>query len=264
MSKRSASSALVAILFAIAAAFGFEDVTSAQDAIHPGSKVHSSDRSPVDVELVNQDQDVLHVRIPRSYLVRRSQWRGGRQDLVNLEARLPQMNAAPAIVAVTAGEGSEEYRRQRLQLANGVAITLFASRGDSQLARTSWHELREHEQVGFHSNVYRRVEDDVPGLERYREFLCSEKRSEPCRPFGRDHLVNTDRDAPFVLIICDTNLVKDVGYRAGCRAHSSFRRHQLGYTLRYDQLNRWKEFDSGVRRLLESFVVAGPQDRPAP
>jgi hypothetical protein len=112
------------------------------------------------------------------------------------------------------------------------------------------------------------VNDDYSGLWFYREMSCyspdeasgdaARARARECRDTYREHYLSRDTQRPTVKIDCDVTHLAILTYRLGCIAGTTYRGFRLSYVFRYSQLNRWSEFDSGVRQLLDRFVANAP------
>jgi hypothetical protein len=251
--------AVVMLLFAI----------RLRDVALPGMGTRTTSMVEVDVVLADREREQeIRLRLPQAYLVRARDRRGGDVESIRMEARMPNLGPAPASPDVVGGPGTPEYEQSLADFDNGVTFTLsnqYAYPPESQAELRSRYQQRfSQDSSSDQSYVFELVNPDYFGLRLYREFRCEDRdaefdplaRGRECRDMGREHYLSINRNRPVVLIECNASLRTTLGGALGCTARTSFRGFGLVYTLRDTQLNRWVEFDDGVRRLLSDFVTA--------
>jgi hypothetical protein len=164
----------------------------------------------------------MRLTVPKAYLVRAENWRGGNQEIVRIETRLPNLRPEPAMPEILGKPGSAEYQRTRADFANGVAISLSTQNVDPQHFATSVLEMLTNVHRISGAQKYEKLDSSFTGLQRFQELRCSAGRpllkeppTEGCESAFREHFLSLATDQPSVHIICDMALVKDVGFQAG-------------------------------------------------
>lgn len=219
----------------------------------------AADTEAIDITLPDDvTKAPLRVRIPRSYLTNANAWRGGKQSLVAIDTRLPEMKPGDSDPPVLGEPGTPIYASSLAEFNNGVNIKLdkahVAVKGARQriLNRlTSRTRAAEGELTTFNL-----ADDRYFGLQRYKEVNCTETLPISCSDTFTEEFLSKDPAIPPVHIICRLEDASQVNYRQVCEAQTSYRDHSLSYVFRYSQLSRWQEFDTAVRGMLDGFVVS--------
>jgi hypothetical protein len=223
------------------------------EAILPGmNSARTTSMEPADLLLRDPDDETeLRLRIPKAYMTRAENWRGGAQQFIWIETALPQLQPAAAASS----------------LNNGVYITLQNERADwaGDSARERWLKTYSVDRHSGSYVAYELVNQDEFGLTFYKSLACRPPEpaganavAEPqwqCHDSHREYYVSNEGD-PVVHISCHAENTSGAGLeRVGCQARTSFRGFTLSYVFRSTELSRWQEFDSAVRRLLGNFLV---------
>lgn len=216
----------------------------------------------------------LRLTIPQAYLVRGRDRRGGTLESFRIETRLPDLAPAPALPEIVGSPGSVERTKSETAFNDSLSLSV-----GNQFVEPNWEtgQTRENWLARFSADsnsgravVFELVNEDYSGLWFYRELSCGSSgdasgdtapdQARECRDTYREHYLSRDAQRPTVKIDCDVAHLAILTYRLGCTAHTTYRGFRLSYGFRYSQLNRWSEFDSGIRQLLDGFVTnSSPQ-----
>jgi hypothetical protein len=264
---------LVVIVVAVAiGGFGIQRlftryVRTMTDAALPGwSSARTTSMERVTVSLFDARTDTeLTLSVPKAYMVRGENWSGGRQEIIRIETRLPDLLPAEATPQVVGERGSAEYGRSMTEFTNGIVMSLGNSYSDP--GRGTHERLRQRFSRNTRSGSHEAFElvDEDEFLSHYREFSCQPSQTNgdaeaddanmTCREAFQDDYISRDETRPSAQVICPVWNLPSLTYRLGCTAYTSYRGFSLNYVFRYTELHRWQEFDSGVRQLLEKFAV---------
>jgi hypothetical protein len=238
------------------------------ERILPGAnRAHTTNMQPVDLLLLDVEKGgVLRLRVPKAYLTKASTWSGGKQRFISMETQLPALQPTPAIPPPPLPD-SPEYARWLAESNEGIYITLentYVSSSASDI-RERWLKSYAVDRNRGSPNAYELISDAPPGLVGYKALACSNleytatgsvaETEWKCQDASREDYVSKEGD-PTVHFFCNMNGATGIWRaRMGCQVDTTFHGLALRYIFRHSQLDRWQEFDSGVRRLLESFVV---------
>ncbi len=205
----------------------------------------------------------LILSVPKAYMVR---WPLARnpKGAIRIETRFPELEPAEATPRLVGEPGSSEYARSMEEIRNGVAIRI----DNAYVDPTAGAHERQRERFSGNTrssgnyDAYELVDADAFGLLHYSTFFCQPSRLDGdqgggrtawnCRETYEDNYLN--RDAT-VHIVCNVWNLPALAFKFECTAQTWYRGFQMTYVFRHSELERWQEFDSGVRRLLDSFVV---------
>jgi hypothetical protein len=177
---------------------------------------------------------------------------------------LPALNATPASSSPPLPD-SPQYERWLAESNEGIYI--FLQNDYAQLSAATMRErlLTKYsvDRNSRHTIAYESISDEA-GLAGYKSLACRPLASSNtdasidqqwgCEDTYREYYVSKDGD-PIVHIICGMTSATGIWRaRRECSAMTLFRGFLLKYSFRQSQLSRWQEFDSGVRKLLESFM----------
>lgn len=237
------------------------------EAIYPpASKSRSSSMELVDIALDNDvTRKTLRLRVPKAYMVRAENWRGGKQRYITIETQLPDMKPAPAFPKIEGAPGSKEQEDSIRRFKNGVTLDLWSGNANVDVAKRNIlaRLSNERRRVGAPTK-YMEKSSGIEGLRRFDEWACRQAEStttnktagreqEDCRDWFYEHYFGVT-DGAYFYAICPVWDKPTLGFRLGCQVKSTFRTHGLDYGLRYSELHRWREFDGKIRELLDSFV----------
>lgn len=203
----------------------------------------------MDIEL-RSGSGVTRLRIPKAYLTLRPNWGGGRQDVVVLEAVLPDMRPL------------SESRLQSLEPASArrelkgdegpespISIRL---KGSSR----NWMTNRIRQQVAEDWEFQRVTED---GLSLYYEVQRNPdgtlfNPNKPDELKERQLVAPAEDGRPMVHFACPPTSKPYDSWR--CSAHSHLGDSlYLEYSFEQDHLAQWHEIDRKVRELVTSVIV---------
>jgi hypothetical protein len=114
----------------------------------------------------------LRLEIPKAYLVRRRDWRGGYQESVHLQTRWPEMVPAPAIPPGGVNLKGEGDPRQLELFDRGLSIYLEQDVTDPAETYKAIHARLTNVGRRPTSTKYQPLISDSPGFDRYRERHC--------------------------------------------------------------------------------------------
>jgi hypothetical protein len=227
--------------------------------------------APVDVTLRDSERRAeLRLRIPQAYMVRGRDRSGGTLDSLNIETRLPDLAPASATPEVAGSPLSAEYERSFAELNNGIALYLSNDFVESDWTagtpRSNWLNRLSADRNSARAVAFELANEDYSGLWFYRELSCpsssdsavrdtTRTQARECRDTYREHYLSKDEARPTVKIDCDVRHLPTLTYRLGCTAATTYRGFQITYVFRHSQLNRWSEFDTGIRQLLDGFAA---------
>lgn len=214
------------------AAYVFQRVT------YSSNSGFSTDMQPVELTLYDKStQAQLDLRVPKAYLTDARNWRGGKQQQVEIQAMLADMRPRALVEQEDGATGNARRDVLREMVYIALEPGIYEDSPAEALLRTSGHTSRQSDQYG---------------LQRYRDVECT-GRSDDCRVIGYDE-VFLGSDAPEkVYIRCARpDIVRD----GGCYASTIFRSRLLRYTFQRSKLPQWRDIDGRARKLLEGFVVA--------
>lgn len=246
-----------------------------QGAIFPGFSSRTTSMALVDVALRDTEPSAeLKLTIPQAYMVRGRDRRGGTLESVRIETRLPELAPAPALPRIEGSPGSLAYAKSLEAFNNSLVLTLgnevIEPNWETGITRENWLAMFSADANSGRAVAFELVNEDYSGLWFYRELSCNSSddaardappaQARQCRDTYRQHYLSKDTERPTVHIDCDVAHLSTLTYRLGCVASTSYRGFRLTYVFRYSQLNRWSEFDSGIRQLLDGLVTnARPQ-----
>lgn len=194
---------------------------------------HTRSTDTVAIELQNPKASI-HLRIPKAYLIFKPNWNGGRQDFVDLEAALPDLN--PAVLD----------RREVVPVEDLVLIKLQVSipGGTTNFVHKTIQELR-------------RDEEDAGFMWYYDKSIFGPNGIPHIGPADEEYAVPLDQDAdPHIFFRC---VPPEAGRQVGCTAFTELHSTDaasvsLEYHIRRSELGRWREIDPAVRKLVASFI----------
>lgn len=235
-------------------------------SVVPGAQIgRTSSTEFVELAVVASTGESLKLRLPKSYLVLRENWKGGPQTAIWIEAALPEMKPARAIPKLVGSLGSPEYERSLTAMNNGVWLSLESQGRDIARALGNIRRnLTNTERVHGTPRAFEMAADTRYGLQPFREKRCwlvQEQRPgagvslEHCVDNLSDHYLPASGDDPPVYIVCDLSIAGYLGPRVGCDVTAEYRGFALTYRFKESQLNRWREFDEAVRGMLDELVV---------
>jgi len=273
--------AWVSVGFAAAAAIGVVLLFTwylplFRDAVLPGSgQTRTTSLELVGITLRDAEPRAeLQLMIPQAYLVRGQDRRGGALESLKIETRLPDLTPAPFRPEIVGSSGSLERTKSETVFNNSLSLwvgTEFVEpHWETGTTRENWLARFSADANSGRAVAFELVNEDYSGLWFYRELSCGSSedasgdtapaRARQCRDTYREHYLSRDAQRPTVKIDCDVAHLAILTYRLGCTAHTTYRGFRLSYVFRYSQLNRWSEFDSGIRQLLDGFVTnSSPQ-----
>lgn len=242
---------LILLLFAIGSLVNFFGQSLLTSIGIPGAKT-----KPVILFLEDKaSRRTLTMRIPKSYLIYKQNWRGGRQNHILITSRLPDMMPRPSTFQIEVKPDSVQYQEALEKLKNGVLIHLSGNLLVSNYEENRFESLKKRAKL---------ISTDVHGLMHFRRQICSEQPNDPktildpkpnpCVYVGNDEfispLIQTEVNVRLVCTPVDQNPL------GGCQAHVRYRDRPLKFTFRRTELHRWKEFLIKVSELLDSFVIS--------
>ena len=245
------------------------------DAILPGlGSTRTTSMALVDVTLRDTLPSAeLRLKIPQAYMVRARDRRGGRLESLRVETRLPELTPAPASPQITGSPGSLERDDSLAAFNDSLALTLGNEFVEPDwrtgTTRENWLARFSADPSSGHAVAFELVAEDYSGLLSYKGLSCESRdgvrpdtvpfrRASECRDAYLEYYLSKDEERPTVLIDCDVRHLATLTFRLGCTARTTYRGFRLSYLIRRTQVHRWREFDSGVRRLLDSFVTSAP------
>jgi hypothetical protein len=188
----------------------------------------TTDMDSVDIRLSGQGGSVS-LRIPKAYLDWKKNWDGGDQDFISMEASLPDM------VPLTRDP------RPVVKSKDRVLITLDWSYN-----------------FGIGRSIDQRVERDLSVVHSDGDLIWLrahdfKDRQGNLRPSVDEEDYALHEKDPKVLLSC---LPYKFGPDVGCHISTDITdRVRANYIIRRSELYRWKEIDSRVRALIQSFVI---------
>lgn len=242
------------------------------EAILPGmNSARTTSMEPVALILRDsEDNQELRLRVPKAYLTKAQNWRGGSQRFIWIETALPALNPTPA-VSTPPRPDSPEYSRWLADSDGGIYIVIenAYSRLPASVVRERWLKNYAVDRNSRANVAYELISDHEFGLAGYRSLACHPRAPSTDQPVGEqewqcqkgdsEYYVSNEGDPP-VHIVCHLDGATGIWQaRRGCQVYTSFGGFTLRYIFRRTQLSRWQEFDSGVRKLLESFLVSEAQ-----
>jgi len=242
-------------------------------------------KKPLDIKWTNLDtRNQLRLRIPADYVSRiytqdenapdaSSYIRHGGIEIISLEFYLPDLKprvgGANSLGIVRTD--SPAYPKYLEEMTRQILVDLSA-RGDisPEKYRIAQYENIKYELKQKHG-IYRLP--DFHGLEHYRYKICDtpeekakllktplvdDTAPEGCWDGDNDEIFisQTDTNGGYYLCARHNN-----NPNVGCRAYVSFDGWAMQYAFRKSQLANWKEIDSAVRQVLNSFRKDGNADQ---
>ena len=228
----------------------------------PAATVRTSSTEIVNITLRRDMADAgMKLRIPKAFLVSDENWRGGDQEIVVIETRLPDLLPSPYSFTEPHRD-SAEYKNYLSRLRNSLKITLSAAGAEIPQGMPRHRKrLTQSESFAGSRSKYELISPDHYGLERYREYSCYNEVSrtgtadtEHCLDTFREHYLPSADDKATVSIICNVEpmALKSPGF--GCQAYGEFSGRAVNYIFRLSEIPRWREFNDGVHALLKRFT----------
>lgn len=197
-------------------------------------------RTSVDLTLIDErriGKPSITYRIPQGYLTSKKLKKGGVvSNRITIQTGLPDMQPRKAKTKIVGEPGSDEYIDSLNKFNNGIFISLDRTKSIPE----------------FGENVRRRYQKQYrEEASKFSDFVLYSRVRCGDYCVGFDYfLTKKIYEGAWVLFRCmpDSPLV-------GCRATTEFRGWRIEYSIRRSQLDRWKEFDIAVRKLLDSFYL---------
>ena len=239
-----------------------DSVRRFMDAVIPGagSRGYTTSMTPVTLRLTDQSKRFLVLRVPKAYLTDVKTWRGGAAEILWLETAIPDLLPAPAFGVNLSDE----------QKKNGVMIRLYSERAGASFGKNVYasiaaenaliapdvHGLQHFRGRKPHSCDNREYVLQSPTtIPEFREMALQSNERVVCWPYGREYFVTPPQStARFVRIDCPPRT--GVFPNERCGVTTDFDGWRLHYSFRTEELHRWRDFDTGVQKLLRHLVAS--------
>ena len=237
-----------------------------------------SDTKPLEIEWTDLYVDKrLRMQIPAAYITRvYSDYSGeseaahgaknGGIEIVSMEFYLPDLKPRASNQTRPVGPDSPLYEKFKEENARRVSVDLTAG-GPSVVNRA---EIRQRWFDGVLSSIKSKSSYQLPdlyGLERYREMACgfAPQRPEVKRNPPTSSAPEGCWDTPSNEVFISRNEFVGGYYscafgdnpQLGCHGYDLYDGWSISYGFRKSQLANWREIDSAVRKLLDSFRQDG-------
>jgi hypothetical protein len=181
-------------------------------------------------------------------------------EIFTVEARFPTLEPLSAPPDVGGRPGSAEYQAALADFNSRIHFYVTNSYvdekgGDARLRENLLRTFSVARDSG-QTTAYELADEDYFGLWRYNQLSCPTATA--CRKSDENYL-NRAPTTPTVHIVCSAQNLSTNDERFACSAHELYRGFPLFYLIPHSQLNRWSEFESGVRRLLDRFAEDAEQ-----
>ena len=206
---------------------------------------------PVSLKLKDkQSGSTITLTVPKAYLTDKHTWSGGTHDSIEIQTSLPDLMPREANITLAGKVGTEEHEKSLRLFRNGLFLRLI---GEKLIPE---YEKNRYEHV---LQFYKTRKSDVYGLEHYVKEVCEQldnnrpaKEPPTCRINDHVFVVPIYSKAVRVQFRCTPIELNPIG---GCIADTRYRDWHLKYIFRHTEIERWEEFDTAARTLLDRFLV---------
>jgi hypothetical protein len=220
----------------------------------------------VDIDWRAENGGHLHLKIPRAYLSEMYQEKG-ESTITSLviETGLPDLKPRPAVPMRRGDPGSTQWEEDTRFLKDGMRISLtkLGSRIPSEQVQTNYlnsirGSVADRQAIELAS---------IDGLLRFLQMTCSKPETgyikppedptpEGCRSTGRETFISPTPGPNWVQMICRHILKGAPGPIPGCQITVQYNSHFfVEFMIRNTEQSRWKKFEIGTRKLIDSFQV---------
>ena len=199
----------------------------------------------------SKDMDEIHFYVPKAYFSRVGNPFGGKAKLLSIESGLPGLEPRKAEFRFPSNLSQDDYKVYQFKWKNGITIDI----SNTTLNDRFWDNLKS-----FLGAKYQHRSDNIYGLVAYLQSMhgrdCFSKTmpnkelAGKCYPRIKEHYLNTSSDRGSNVYI---NCEREELFYTRCIAEASMSGLEISYSFRRTELFRWKEFDSGVRKLIRAF-----------
>ncbi len=201
--------------------------------------------------------DNIHFYIPEAYFRKYINPYGGREEIISIETGLPSLEPRKAVLHLTMELHGADINIYMKTLRDGLYIDVH----NNVLSNSYWNNTEN-----YLKKNYQHISENNYDLQLYQQYMteknCTEEYlekntedSQECVPRMKEHYIQRDyKESNSVYITCDG---KDhPNWR--CLGTISVAGLEVTYSFLRSELFRWKEFDSGVRGLIDRFMTSEP------
>lgn len=194
----------------------------------------------------------VHLYIPKAYLSRITNPYGSRKELLSIETGLPDLEPRKAefSIPLNLSEDMESVYQEKwkngitIDISNMILQDIFWANLEARLKRE--FQLKSDDAYGLVFYLQTKQGDDC-----FSKSTPTQELAGKCFPRVKEHYLNKVTDVEnSVYINCEREELK----YTRCLAEVNIAGLKVIYSFRRTELYRWKEFDSGVRRLINSFI----------
>ncbi len=228
----------------------------------------TDDMIPVGITLISRhiktNNHSLKFSIPKAYLRDKTHWKGGEQEGIEIQTGLPDLLPLSVVRKNLTRPNQSGYEESKAYADRGLYVYI-----DRHSYMNSYHEKTQEERNEIangkrksYAKSYHRQENQYD-LEYYKDINCSDvydsqegvnyHREKKCQEDTREYFL-TPINYPGIWLSFDCTRL-DVNLRGGCIVKTRYRRKGVTYIFRRNQLYRWQEFDTAVRKLLDQFLI---------
>lgn len=206
----------------------------------------------------NNGRNKLMLSVPEAYLSRSMGLAGGQREYLWIRTILPTLEP-----------NSWKYTRSKIRKENGLPTYFKENR--NQVSITLNHRV-VHEKTGdrLREMLEKRFQASpsrVHGLVQYSKLKCEldlkggvedhsvsadYDEASKCRRPSKAHYYTPNHHGRWMRISCFRDRTDP---SAGCEVLTTYKGRKLTYFIRQSELAYWTDIDSGVAKLLDSFVV---------
>ncbi len=208
---------------------------------------YTNSKSEIEIELSESaTKSELILKVPKSYLTDSRQRNGGKQDFIDIQAILPDMESAGDFL----NDKDKSVSLRSAFIEKRIFISLMSPYG--HFDAKSYLKTRGYDTK--RSNLY--------GMSKYQLTNCNGKdeasvekelSEKKCIVQGISEYYVAADEGFNVVFYCDRPEINPTG---GCSGISRYKNKPLKYTFRQTQLSDWRDIDRKVRALLDSFFVS--------